>query len=163
MTNVGSSLPEVLLWKDVLKICSKFTDNTHAEVYNFKVSLPHGWSVNLLYILNKLKRFLLDRKLVSTSRNDQFYSKYVSARRLIPPTRIIKRNNFHYSKNQFSLGPIKTSLKIRFPYFRSIPSRVFLCWECSHKFTAKKQLYWSHTSAWFFSCEFVAYFQNIFL
>ena len=131
MTNVGSSLPEVLLWKDVLKICSKFTDNTHAEVYNFKVSLPHGWSVNLLYILNKLKRFLLDRKLVSTSTNDQFYSKYVSARRLIPPTRIIKRNNFHYSKNQFSLGQIKTSLKIRFPYFRSIPSRVFLCWECS--------------------------------
>ena len=25
-----------------------------------------------------------------------------------------------------------------------------------------KQLYWNHTSAWVFSCQFAAYFQNTF-
>ena len=29
-------------------------------------------------------------------------------------------------------------------------------------FTVAKQLYWNRTSAWVFSCQFAAYFQNTF-
>ena len=44
------------------------------------------------------------------------------------------------------------------------------CSEIGSKFTGEhlcrsvisKQLYWNHTSAWMFSCKFVAYFQNCF-
>ena len=54
-----SSHPEVFLGKGVLKICSKFTGNTHAEVwfvffYDFiEITLWHGCSsVNLLHIFS---------------------------------------------------------------------------------------------------------------
>ena len=51
-----SSHPEVFLGKDILKICRKFADNTHAEV-RFKkklqsnlITLRHECSLNLQHI-----------------------------------------------------------------------------------------------------------------
>ena len=77
----GSSHPGVLLGKDILKICSKFTGE-HQYCCNFiEIILRHGWSpVNLLHFFNDnmnngenvkgtmliASRLVIDRMVAST-------------------------------------------------------------------------------------------------
>ena len=135
--------------------CQSKFDYQKMTYKNFSVLLSKFWKLR-----NQLNKDILKPVLLHEKIDWCWHKSHVKQTGNV----ILKTHNQHTRQYKFAKGqkqPPRGFLKKRcFENMQQIYNRTPMPKYDFNK--VSKQLYWNHTSAWVFSCNFAAYFQNTF-